>query len=214
MAASDAITARNVAKALVMPRCQGEVDKRVIGIEDIRRAQLVLPIRERLLFRLAVCEGMRPGEITALKVGDLGGDGMFHIERRVYRGRVDTPKSRRSKRPIPPTETTRALFDTYVSTIDAKPEDWLFSSERGTPLSYTNVYRRRIQPALTQVDLGKINFQVLRRTWVTQCAEAEKDPKVRAQLAGHSVDVSENEYRQPDADVLRRAMRKLDERLQ
>jgi integrase len=32
---------------------------------------MVLPIRERLIFRLAVCEGMRPGEIVALQIDDL-----------------------------------------------------------------------------------------------------------------------------------------------
>jgi integrase len=91
----------------------------------------------------------------------------------------------------------------------------LFPSEAGkTPLSYSNAYRRRIQPALRQVGLGDVDFQVLRRTWVTEFSEAEKDPNVRAQLAGHSVDVHENEYRQAQPAVLKRAMRKFEKRLQ
>ena len=69
----------------------------------------------------------------------------------------------------------------------------MFPSEAGnTPLSYSNVFRRRMQPALASVGLGKVNFQVLRRTWVTEFSVAEKDPCVRAQLGGHSVDVHEN----------------------
>ena len=80
-------------------------------------------------------------------------------------------------------------------------------------MSYSNVYRRQIQPALATLGLGNVNFQVLRRTWVTEFSEAERDPKVRAQLAGHSVDVHENEYRQALPAVLKRAMRKLDKRL-
>jgi integrase len=86
--------------------------------------------------------------------------------------------------------------------------------ERSSALSYSNVYRRRIQPAFSQIGLGHVNFQILRRTWVTEFSAAERDPNVRAQLAGHSVDVHENEYRQPQPIVLKRAMRKLERRLQ
>jgi integrase len=99
--------------------------------------------------------------------------------------------------------------------LNRSVDAWLFPSEAGaTPLSYSNVYRRRIQPALTPLGLATVNFQVLRRTWVTEFSQVESDPNVRAQLAGHSVDVHENEYRQTQPAVLKRAMRKLDKRLQ
>jgi integrase len=216
MAEGDGIITVNPTSGLITPGCQGTIDKRTITVENIIRAQMVLEIRERLIFRLAVCEGIRPGEITALQVGDYRQDGMFRIERRIYRGRVDSPKSRRSRRPIPPTETTRRLLEQWMELLpDRSPGAWLFPSEIGTtPLSYSNVYRRRIQPALRTVGLGEVNFQVLRRTWVTEFSEVERDPHVRAQLAGHSVDVHENEYRQAKPAVLKRAMRKLEKRLQ
>jgi len=141
---------------------------------------------------------------------------MIHVERTIYRGKVDVPKSRRSRRPIPPTETTRLLLAQWLDLLqDRTSGAWLFPSEASTtPLSYSNVYRRQIQPALAKVGLGTVNFQVLRRTWVTEFSEAERDPNVRAQLAGHSVDVHENEYRQAQPAVLKRAMKKLDKRLQ
>lgn len=214
MAEGDGLVTANPTKGLVMPKCEGTVDKRVIKIPDIHRAQLVLPIRERLIFRLAVCEGMRPGEITSLQLGDLRPDGI-HIERRVYRGKIDTPKSWRSRRVVPPTETTGMMLASYIELLqDISPTAWLFGSEKKTPLNYAGVYRRIIQPALGKIGLGATNFQVLRRTWVTELSQTETDPKVRAELAGHSVDVHENEYRQPDSDVLKRAMQNLGKRLQ
>jgi hypothetical protein len=48
---------------LVMPLCKEAPPKRTITADDVLRSQMVLPIRERLIFRLPVCEGMRPGEI-------------------------------------------------------------------------------------------------------------------------------------------------------
>lgn len=215
MAMGDGIITINPTDGLVTPTCKATGEKRTITVENMRRAQMVLAIRERIVFRLAVCEGMRPGEITGLQVGDFH-DGMIHVERRIYRGKVDVPKSRRSRRPIPPTETTRALLSQWQELLrDRSRAAWLFPSEAGnTPLSYSNIYRRQIQPALKTLGLGDVNFQVLRRTWVTEFGEAERDPNVRAQLAGHSVDVHENEYRQAQPAALKRAMRKLDKRLQ
>ncbi len=55
-----------------------------------------------------------------------------------------------------------------------------------------------IQPALEKVGLGHVNFQILRRSWVTEFSQVESDAHVRAQIAGHSVDVHENEYRQKE----------------
>lgn len=214
MAQSDGLVAQNPAAALVMPRCKAAPAKRTISVEAVHRAQMALDLRERLFFRLAVCEGMRPGEIAALQVGDIKDDAI-HIERRVYRGQIDSPKSWRSRRVVPPTSGTRALLEAWLELLrDRRPEAWLFPSERETtPMDPGNLWRRRIAPALSAAGIADVNYQVLRRTWVTQMAEAERDPKIRAALAGHGVDVSENEYRQPDVERLQAAMQKLDRRL-
>jgi integrase len=215
MAQGDGAIIVNPTKGLVTPRCKIAIQKSVITIEHILRGQMVLEIRERLIYCLAVREGMRPGEIVGLQIRDLR-DGMIYIDRRIYRSKVDTPKSRNSRRPIAPTATTLAILEQYMELlIDLRSEAWLFASETGyTPLSYSNVYRRKIHPALKAIGLGHVNFQILRRSWVTELAEAEGDPSIRAKMAGHSVDVHENEYRQAKPDVLKRAAEKMDKRLQ
>jgi integrase len=198
-----------------MPHCKEPPPKLTITADDVLRSQMALPLRERLIFRLAVCEGMRAGEIVGLKVGDVC-EGIIHVDRRSYAGRIDTPKSRRSRRIIPATATTRALIAQWTELlIDQTPTAWLFPSETGaTPLLYTNVLRRSIRPSLKEIGLAHATFQVLRRSWVTMFSSAEKDPAIRTQLAGHAVDVHENEYRQPDHAVLRKATRKLEKQPQ
>lgn len=211
MAQSDGLITINPASGLITPRCKAGAPKRTLSVDDVRRAELVLEPRDRLLFRLAVYEGLRPGEIVALRLCDIQADGL-HIERRVYRGAVDSPKSSRSRRVIPPTEGTRALLSLYVETLfDRSNDAWLFPSEAlTTPISYSNVWRRKIGPALKTAGILGANYQVLRRTWVTHIAEAVRDATIRAKLAGHSVDVHENVYRQPDASALKKAMRRLE----
>ncbi len=215
MAKSDGLIITEPAEALVTPLQKNTTDKRVIGPDDIVRAQMVHNLPERLMLRLAVCEGMRPGEIIGLQIGDIQADGI-HIERRIYRGKVDTPKSARSRRLIPPTPATRELLAAYLELIgDGAPDRWLFASENpAKPVSYSNIYRRRMQPALAGVGLGHVNFQILRRSWVTEFSQVEEDPHVRARLGGQSVDVHENHYRQSKAEVLQASMNKLGKHLQ
>src|SRR5215831_9118998 len=57
----------------------------------------VLPVREQLIVRMALFSGMRPSEIFALQWKHIADD---HVEvvHRIYRGKLDRPKSERSKR--------------------------------------------------------------------------------------------------------------------
>lgn len=63
-----------------------------------------------------------------------------------------------------------------------------------------------IRPALAKIGLGSLNYQILRRTWATEFDSEGNSPHTRAALAGHSVDVSENIYRQTKPEDLRRAV--------
>lgn len=212
MACADGLTAGVDAGAeLVIPRCVTAPEKRTITADQIRKAQMSLELRERLIFQLAVIEGMRPGEIVALQPRDYR-DGMLHVVRRVYRGKLDEPKSKKSRRPVALSETTRRLLDSWLElTSDST---WVFASESGTPLSYSNVWRRRIGPALKNAGLEGVNYQILRRTAVTEMSQVVQDPTLRAQHFGHNVDVDENTYRQAKPEALKRAMRKVEKRLQ
>jgi hypothetical protein len=56
---------------LSVPVCAAPCEKKVLSGADILHALKVLPIRERLIFRLATIEGMRPGEIPGLQLRDV-----------------------------------------------------------------------------------------------------------------------------------------------
>jgi integrase len=213
MALGDGVIDVDPTSGLQTPRCKPQPEKRWVEHEDeIRRAEMSLELRERLIFRLAVVYGLRPGEIVGLKCRDVTG-GRLSIERRVYRRVVDSPKSERSRRELPNGEEddprTAAMLEEYLGVIqDSSPDAWLFASENpAKPLDYSNVFRRRIRPALQKAGLGWVNFQVLRRTYANKLAETENDAKVRADMMGHSTDTQNNQYRFSPMDRKRQAQR-------
>ena len=64
LALSERAVESNPVLALHTPRCKPGRVRQVAT--EVRRALEVLPLRERVIFRLGVFEGMRPGEILGL----------------------------------------------------------------------------------------------------------------------------------------------------
>ncbi|HLK65894.1 MAG TPA: hypothetical protein VKU19_20805 [Bryobacteraceae bacterium] len=111
LAMSEGAADRNPATSLYTPKCKAARERRDLRPEDINLMFEVLDLRERLIVKLAIFEGMRPGEILALKLYDIGQDS-FTVEARVYRGEMDTPKTKKSVR-------EGALSDATIEDIEA-----------------------------------------------------------------------------------------------
>ena len=185
-------------------------EKRVLSFEDVRRAMKALPLRERLIFRLATIEGMRPGEILGLQLRDLH-DQSVRVCRRVYRGDVDSPKTGRVREVALSTVTGSSLSEWITFLADQRPEAWLFQSENvRSPLMRDNVQRRFIQPKLATIGLGWVTFQVMRRTNASLGHKQGVDPKVAADQRGHGLGVSLGVYAQADLEQKLDAVRALD----
>jgi integrase len=118
--------ARNRIKGVKLPRAENCAGRRVLSpSQTISVAgKLSEPYATLVLF-LAVT-GLRIGEGIAIKWSDFEGD-VLHVQRRMYDGKVDTTKSRDSKRriPIPPAllERLKALGNTG---------EWIFVGLRKT----------------------------------------------------------------------------------
>ncbi len=197
MALSDGIVASNPAAALFTPLCKPEAEKRVMSPEQIRLALGALDARDRLIFRMAVFDGMRPGEILAVRLGNISSHSLL-IDQRVYKGNIDTPKGRKGKRTIrtvalsPGTTAELNIWRMLLPRQD--PDAYLFQTERNTPLSRDNVWNRTMGPKLEAVGLGWATFQVLRRTNASLSRKAKVDDKVAADQRGHGLGVSLEVY--------------------
>jgi integrase len=128
------------------------------------------------------------------------------------RGKVGTPKSKRSVR-------TAAFTPLIVSEMKewryicpkVEPDAWVFPSERlVTPMSRDNCLRRNMTARLKPLGLEWVDFQVMRRTHASLSRKAGIDPKVVADQLGHGIGVSLDVYTRSDLEQRTMAVTKLE----
>ncbi|MSV35281.1 MAG: hypothetical protein EXQ47_06745 [Bryobacterales bacterium] len=119
LAVEDGVVDRNPATSLMTPSNATRYEKTVMSKEDVVKLLGALDLRERLIVRLAIFAGLRPGEIFALKWGHVK-NGSVSIEQRIYDGKIDTPKTYRSRRIAALTPMIVAEFDAF-GTVPSVP---------------------------------------------------------------------------------------------
>ena len=213
-AMSDGLVDSNPAGALFTPACKPSPEKRVLVGSEVRMALRLLGLRERLIFRMAVFDGMRPGEIFAIQLGRID-ETSVRIDRRIYDGNVDSPTGRKGKntsRTVALSQGTLADLDIWRRLLQDHADDaYLFPSETGTtPLRPNNIWKRAFRPCLQMVGLEWVTFQVLRRTNASLSRKARVDDKVSADQRGHGLGVSLGVYSISDLDQKIEAVQKLE----
>lgn len=215
MAVVEGYLERNPAKLLFTPKECRRAATRTMTVEQVRLLFSVLDVRERLIAKLAVLAGMRPGEIFGLTWARLEAQ-YADIRQRVYRGQMDSPKTVRSIRWAALADgLLRSVEEWKTFSVDTRDVAWVFPSERlSTPVSKDNCWRRHFFPKLSPVGLAWANFQVMRRTHSSLLSDLGVDPQVRSEQMGHTVDVNQNVYTQPSFARRREAVNALEKAIE
>jgi len=210
MALAEGYIERNPALLLFTPRGAVRATRRIMKIEEVKTCFRVLDQRERLVVKLAILAGMRPGEIFALTWGEMAST-YVNIRQRIYRGVIDSPKTEQSFRKAALSEgLLREIEEWRNQAVSTAEKAWVFPSERMTPLAKENVWRCSIDPKLEKVGLGWVNFQVMRRTHASLMSELGIEGKLVADQLGHSLDVNQNIYTQSAVSKRQAAVNQLE----
>lgn len=211
LAVSDGLTFNNPAAVLRVPKkCQPGRPMRSLTRKEVATYLEALDLRERLIARLAIFEGLRPGEILALRWKSVA-DEILRVRERLYDRKLDTPKSGKPREGAFSAGTLTLLSEWKELALDPSPDGFVFPSEKvSTPLNYNNLMGRYMKPKLEKVGLDWATFQVLRKTNASLSKKAGVDPKVSADQRGHGIGVSLEVYTSSDIEEKRAAVRQLE----
>ncbi len=159
-----------------------------------------------LVWFLAVT-GLRIGEAVGIKWSDFK-DNVLHVQRRVYEGQVDTPKSKKSVRRLPiPAELLQRLRRLGT-------RDWVFQARNGSPINQSNALRRYLRPVVEELGITLGGWHDFRHSQSTVMRLGDVPREVRAAILGHSVNQTEDygevntvEFQRPLAHVANELLR-------
>ena len=199
-------------------------------IDPVKFLALLSLIREpyATMVYVAVYTGLRASELIGLKWKNVHADSIT-VEERYCRGEWGRPKSAASNATI---AVNRSVIERIhwlkTVTVEVKagpavrryaaikgigPDDLVFASVvKGVPMRDNNILCRFIKPAARRLEMGWVNWQVLRRSYATWLKLAGADVKDAQALMRHSrVTTTLEIYQQFVPESHRRAVDKLGE---
>jgi integrase len=167
-----------------------------------------------LVLETAIATGARISEILGLKWSHVDlQSGVIRIVQRNWRGDIDDPKSKTSKRPL----TLGYLVDRYrLKAIAAKADDWVFvrTDGSGLPLWDSGVRKAlKLAAAEEGCDFEGLGPHSFRRANITWRQEVGGSSIEASKIAGHSTVRQTEDYTQVQLDRQEELTRLIQERL-
>jgi integrase len=161
-----------------------EPQAKALAEEELRTLLDEVPDEWQLFFEFLAHGGLRIGEAVALTWGDVDfGRRRVHVRRRLYRGRLDAPKSRYGRRQVPLSEgLARALWLLRGTSSDDTP---VFTSQSGGYLDASNVAARVLKPAARRAGVPWAGFHTFRHTCATMLFRHGLNAKQAQMWLGH-----------------------------
>jgi integrase len=174
----------NYASELKVPARVKEVDQRFLTEDQV--AALIKHLREvgqrrdALIVMIFYLCALRPGELFALRWNDWAEQrpDVLRIDEAFGKSGLDAPKTARSRGFVHLSAAVQAELRAWKDWCgDVAAEAWIFTSKRGTPISYDNYLERTLRPAAEACGIGEITHQMLRRTFSTVAVDSGASPK-------------------------------------
>ena len=163
--------------------------------------------------RLFVLCALRRGELFALRWNDWHGD-RLRVDEAIVVGKIGPTKTTGSTAEVAvPKSLQKELECWRVACGDVKPDDFILSSRRGTPLDGHNYLRRFLKPVAEKIGIPGLTFQALRRTFATLAQGKGSVKDTQAQLRHAHTATTLGIYTQSIPDSVAAAVEALDHEL-
>jgi integrase len=145
-------------------------ERPVLNPEEIGRLLEAAAPHFRTLLATAILSGLRQGELLGLHWRDVDFDNeLIHVRTALDRNRRDVPpKTERAVRDvILMPALAKALQHHKTQTRFKQPDDYVFTTQAGTPHHATQIGVRALRPALEKAGLSPVRWHDLRHTFAS-----------------------------------------------
>jgi integrase len=160
-------------------------------LEEIR--EILSASREpyRTFYWLAAETGLRAGELCGLRWCDIGTDEL-RVRQSVWRGKIQTAKSRAANRPVALSPHLAAVLAVQRPT---DPSQLVFRTKKGTPWDANLLVKRKLRPLCGKLRIAPRGLHAFRHGQGTLLDQMNVPVKVRQQRLGHaSAELTLNTY--------------------
>jgi integrase len=200
-AVADRLIAVNPCAGIVRPAVQAR-EQDYLTMEEVDRLAGEMPVPYDLLVYVLACGGLRWGEAVALRRRHCD---LLHSELVVLESLAETnelhwgdTKTHQRRKAVIPGFLRDRLAEHLAANVDVNPDALVFTTPSGTPLRYSNFYRKVWMPAMQRAGLGHRGTHIGRHTAATLLLAAGADVKdVQAQLGHKDATMTLNIYAAP-----------------
>ncbi len=171
---------------LVLPK-RGLVQTLTFSLEEIRRIVDSAGEPSKTFYAILAETGIRGGEICALRIADLDlENALIYVRQSVWRGRIQTVKSRKGNRRFPISSELVGHLRTYLRTWHPNALGLLFATKSGTPWDHSMVRKRKFHPLLKKLGIPQCGFHAFRHGNATLLDQIGAPMAVRQNRLGHA----------------------------
>jgi integrase len=145
-------------------------ERPVLNPKEIGRLLEAAAPRYRTLLATAILSGLRQGELLGLHWRDVDfANELIHVRTQLNRGRRDVPpKTQQAVRDVVLMPAlAEALQQHKTQTQFDQPDDYVFTTQAGTPHHAPHIGQRALKPALEKAGLKHLRWHDLRHTFAS-----------------------------------------------
>jgi integrase len=201
---------RNPALGVRLPRAKGITRARVLAPGEVRMVLANLEEPYRTMVLIGALTGLRESELLALKWEDFDLSRLtLKVERSVYRGVVDTTKTKRSAREIPcPKSALTAIRE--LARSGHNRGDFVFTAPKGGFYSGQRITAKVFRPLAQRLGLLPFTWRSLRRSAASALHTQGTPLKVQQAILSHTSPEMSLVYVDVDPEAKRQAVSSLE----
>jgi integrase len=166
---------------------RGLVQTFTFSLEDTRRIFASSSEPHKTFYSILAETGIRGGEICALRVADLDlENAVVHVRHGVWRGQIQTVKSRKGNRRFPISAELVEHLRRYLKTWRPNSLGLLFATKTGAPWDHSLVRKRKFHLLLKKLGIPQCGFHAFRHGNATLLDQIGAPMAVRLNRLGHA----------------------------